>query len=132
MLKSPLMRITSLLGSVEGLRRKLRGLAAMVEDHGAMEHEKANAEALKARLEQQLREAGFACGRLDGQPLSARQTRCADETSEPIGYAGSNATFFGSPRGAVRESLFTMADAAHDAKRQSWLARMRDYDRGLV
>ena len=56
------MRLSSLTGSVEGLRRKLRGVAAMVEDPAATEHEKANAEVLKARLEHQLREAGSPAG----------------------------------------------------------------------
>ena len=47
-----------LIESVEGVRRKLQGVAAVAEDPGATEHEKANAEALKARLEQRLRDAG--------------------------------------------------------------------------
>lgn len=47
-----------LIESIEGVRRKLQGVAAVAEDPGATEHEKANAEALKARLEQRLRDAG--------------------------------------------------------------------------
>jgi len=43
--------------SVEGVRRKLRAIAAMVRDP-ATESERANAEALKRRLEQRLRQAG--------------------------------------------------------------------------
>lgn len=62
MLSSPLMRISSLMGSIEGLRRKLRGVAAVAKDPGATEHERTNAEALKARLEQRLREAGSPAG----------------------------------------------------------------------
>ena len=50
------------LGIVDGLRRKLRAVAAVVEDPAATAHEKANAEALKARLEQRLREAGSPAG----------------------------------------------------------------------
>jgi hypothetical protein len=44
--------------SIEGIRRKLRAVAAVADDPGATEHEKANAEALKARLEQRLRDSG--------------------------------------------------------------------------
>ena len=36
------------------IHRKLRGLAAVFSDPAATEHEKANAERLKARLEEQL------------------------------------------------------------------------------
>lgn len=52
-----MLRTSSLKGSVEGLRRKLRAVGAVVEDPAATEHEKANAEVLKARLQQRLREA---------------------------------------------------------------------------
>ncbi len=45
-------------GSIEAVRRKLRGLKALTRDASATENEKANAEVLKARLEQQLKEAG--------------------------------------------------------------------------
>lgn len=48
--------------SVAALRRKLRGLAAMAEDPGAAAAEKANAAALKQRLEQRLRDAGAPAG----------------------------------------------------------------------
>ena len=50
------------LGTVDGLRRKLRAVAALVEDPAATEPEKANAKALKARLEQRLKEAGSPAG----------------------------------------------------------------------
>ena len=50
------------LATVDGLRRKLRAVTAVVEDPAATEHEKANATALKARLEQRLREAGWPAG----------------------------------------------------------------------
>src|SRR5438309_4795304 len=56
------MRITGLIGSVEAVRRKLRALAAVAEDPGATAHERATAEALKTRLEQQLRKAGAPAG----------------------------------------------------------------------
>jgi hypothetical protein len=56
------MRISGLMGSVEALRRKLRAVTSVVEDRGATEHEKANAAALKARLEQRLKEPGTPAG----------------------------------------------------------------------
>ena len=56
------MRIGAIAGSVEAVRRKLRGVTAVVGDAGATEHEKANAAALKRRLEQRLREAGAPAG----------------------------------------------------------------------
>ena len=56
------MRISGLMGSVEGVRRKLRALTAVIADAGATEHEKANAEALKARLEDRLKETGAPAG----------------------------------------------------------------------
>ena len=56
------MRISGLMGSLEGVRRKLRALAAVAKDPGATDHERANAEALKTRLEQRLREAGAPAG----------------------------------------------------------------------
>ena len=56
------MRVHSPLGSVEDLRRKLRAIAAVVKDSAATRHEKANAEALKARLERRLKEAGSPAG----------------------------------------------------------------------
>ena len=56
------MDISGLIGSVGAIRRKLRALSAVVEDTGATEHERANAAALKARLEQRLREAGSPAG----------------------------------------------------------------------
>jgi hypothetical protein len=54
--------ISSIKGSVESLRRKLRAVAAVVEDPAATEHEKENAKVLKAHLQQRLREAGSPIG----------------------------------------------------------------------
>jgi hypothetical protein len=48
--------------SIEAVRRKLRAVTAVAEDTGATEHERANAEAVKKRLEQQLRDAGVPIG----------------------------------------------------------------------
>jgi hypothetical protein len=56
------MRFGSLRGSVEDFRRKLRAVAAVAEDRAATPHERANARALKARLEQRLRQAGSPAG----------------------------------------------------------------------
>src|SRR6516225_6491864 len=61
-LGSPTMRISGLMGSVEAVRRKLRAVTSVVEDRSATEHEKANAAALKARLEQRLKDAGAPAG----------------------------------------------------------------------
>jgi hypothetical protein len=44
--------------SPESLHRKLRAVSAVLEDPGASANERANAEALKGRLERQLRRAG--------------------------------------------------------------------------
>lgn len=44
--------------SADALHRKLRAVTAVLEDPAATEHERANARALKARLEAQLRQAG--------------------------------------------------------------------------
>ena len=56
------MRIDQLMGSVEGLRRKLRALTALAEDPAATEHEKANARALGQRLQRRLSQAGSPAG----------------------------------------------------------------------
>ena len=56
------MSIGSLIGSVVNVRRKLRAVAAVIADPAATAHEKANAEALKGRLERRLREAGVPAG----------------------------------------------------------------------
>jgi hypothetical protein len=56
------MSIGSLIGSVVNVRRKLRAVAAVIADPAATDHEKANAAALKERLERRLREAGVPAG----------------------------------------------------------------------
>jgi hypothetical protein len=50
------------IGPIEALRRKLRALAAVAGDAGATQHERATAEALKARLLRRLNEAGAPAG----------------------------------------------------------------------
>jgi hypothetical protein len=56
------MRIIGLVGSIASVRRKLRAVAAVIADPAATEHEKRNAQAVKARLERRLREAGAPAG----------------------------------------------------------------------
>src|SRR5271165_2935198 len=56
------MRISGFRNSMESVRRKLRGLSAVAGDPGATEHERANAAALKRRLEQRLKDAGTPAG----------------------------------------------------------------------
>jgi hypothetical protein len=46
----------------EGLRRKLRGLVAVIQDAGATEHERANALRLKAGLKAKLKDEGVPAG----------------------------------------------------------------------
>jgi hypothetical protein len=47
---------------VDAIRRKLRGLGAVVKDAAATEHERANAEALKTVLERKLGQEGVPAG----------------------------------------------------------------------
>ncbi len=56
------MAIGGIIASVMNVRRKLRAVAAVIADPAATSHEKANAEALKGRLERRLREAGVPAG----------------------------------------------------------------------
>jgi hypothetical protein len=56
------MRLVGLVGSVGSVRRKLRAVVAVIADPAATEHERANAQALKTRLERRLREAGAPAG----------------------------------------------------------------------
>jgi len=42
----------------DAIRRKLRAVTAVLKDSAATEHERANAEAVKARLERQLKNGG--------------------------------------------------------------------------
>ena len=50
----PIMPIIESVRTAAAIHRKLRGLAAVFSDQAATEHEKANAERLKPRLEEQL------------------------------------------------------------------------------
>ena len=50
------MPISENARSTEAIHRKLRAIAAVLSDPAATEHERANAETLKMRLEKQLRQ----------------------------------------------------------------------------
>ena len=50
------MPISENARSAKAIHRKLRAIAAVLSDSAATEHERANAEALKIRLEKQLRQ----------------------------------------------------------------------------
>jgi hypothetical protein len=62
MIASAIMRIAGLIEAVESVRRKLRAVSAVIADPAATTYEKANAEALKERLERRLRQAGVPAG----------------------------------------------------------------------
>jgi hypothetical protein len=50
------------MNPVEAIRRKLRGLGAIVKDEAATKHERANAKALKRVLERKLEQQGVPTG----------------------------------------------------------------------
>jgi len=78
-----------LVGSVEALRRKLRAVTAVVEDPGATTSEKANAETLKARLKQRLKEAGAPYGDwADNAYRLGRWGKRLKSSSSPAGPKG--------------------------------------------
>ena len=57
-----MIRAVRLIASAADVRRKLRALTALAENSGATEHERANAAAMKTRLEQRLKDAGQPAG----------------------------------------------------------------------
>jgi hypothetical protein len=57
-----MMRVARLIFTAADVRRKLRAVSALAENAGATEHERANAEALKSRLQRRLNEAGEPAG----------------------------------------------------------------------
>ena len=78
------MQVYGLIGSAIALRRKLRALAAVIEDPGATAPEKANAEALKKRLESRLRASGAPAGDWTDHAFRlGRQVREARESTSP-------------------------------------------------
>jgi hypothetical protein len=79
------MRDNGFIRSVAALRRKVRGLAAVVADPAATVPEKENAAALKKRLEQRLRETGAPAG--DWTDKAFRLGRWAKEIRRPASPA---------------------------------------------
>jgi hypothetical protein len=83
------MHVNRFIGSVGALRRKLRALTSVTEDAGATASEKANAEALKQRLEARLREAGAPAGDWTDSAFRlgrwARETRKSTAPASPKG-----------------------------------------------
>src|SRR5271169_6800014 len=104
------MRINSLIGSVEGFRRKLRGLAAVVEDPAATEHEKANAQAATAP-QHRLKQAGSPAG--DWTDNVFRLGRWIRE----MGKSTSSA----SPKGDGTDNVFRLGKALRRGYK-SWLS----------
>ena len=77
------------LATIDGLRRKLRAVAALVADPAATEHERANARALKARLEQRLREAGSPAGDwTDSVFRLGRRAKVLAKSTSPVSPKG--------------------------------------------
>jgi hypothetical protein len=80
----------------EAIHRKLRGLAAVLKDTAATEHERANAEAIKTRLEKKLVEDGVAKG--DWTEVVFRLGRAAQgvkkATSPPASSSGTSKIAF--------------------------------------
>ena len=50
------------MASIANVRRKLEAVNAVIADPGATEHERANAEAVKGKLERQLKASGAPAG----------------------------------------------------------------------
>jgi hypothetical protein len=103
------MRIGSLAGSLESIRRKLRAIAAVVDDPAATEHEKANAQALEARLLQRLREAGSPAG--DWTDGAFRLGKWAKEIA--------NATAPASPKGDWTDNVHRLGKALRRSYKRS-------------
>jgi hypothetical protein len=95
------MHIGGLIGSIASVRRKLRALTAVIEDPGATEHERANARAVKARLEQRLREAGAPAG--DWTDTAFRFGRWAKALTTSVSPA--------SPKGDWTDNAFRLGKA---------------------
>jgi len=93
------MHIVGLIGSIASIRRKLRAVAAIIADPAATEHEKANAQALRARLERRLREAGAPAGDWTDNAFRlgkwAKELRQAASPASPKGDWTDNAHLMG-------------------------------------
>lgn len=110
-LNCEIMRTRLLAGSVESIRRKLRALAAIVDDFASTDHEKANAQALEARLLQRLREAGSPAG--DWTDRAFRLGRRAQEMRK--------ATAPALPKGDWTDNAFRLGKAVRRGYKK-WLS----------
>jgi hypothetical protein len=106
------MRIGALIGSVGDLRRKLKAVSAVIADQGATEHERANAAALKARLEARLRKAGVPAG--DWTDSAFRLGRWAKELTDSSSPA--------SPKGDWTDNAHRVGKALRQGYKR-WLSR---------
>jgi hypothetical protein len=95
------MRLTKLIFSAADVRRKLRAVSALAQHAGATEHERANAEALKSRLQQRLKEAGEPAG--DWTDNAFRLGRQVKELAK--------GTSPGSPKGDWTDNAFRLGKA---------------------
>jgi hypothetical protein len=88
--------LESAMKRVEAIHRKLRSLGAVLKDTAATEHERANAEAIKTRLEKKLVEDGVPKG--DWTDVVFRLGRAAQEikkaTSPPASSSGTSKIAF--------------------------------------
>jgi hypothetical protein len=105
------MRIRELLRPIEGVRRKLRALAAVLADPAATDHERANADALKRRLEARLRRAGVPEG--DWTATAFRLGRAVKDMK--------NATSPASPEGDWTDDAFRLGRALRRGYKK-WLS----------
>ena len=105
------MHIVGLIGSIASIRRKLRAVAAIIADPAATEHEKANAQALRARLERRLREAGAPAG--DWTDSAFRLGRWAKELTQASSPA--------SPKGDWTDNAHRLGKALRQGYKR-WLS----------
>ena len=95
------MRAGRLIGSVADIRRKLRAVVALAENAGATEHERATAEALKARLQKRLRDVGEPAGDWTDKAFRlGRRVKEVTKTTSP-----------GSPNGDWTDNAFRLGKA---------------------
>jgi hypothetical protein len=107
---APIMRASRLIGSVADIRRKLRAVAALAANAGATEHERAAAAALKARLQQRLKDAGEPAGDwTDNAFRLGRRLRKATKAASP-----------GSPKGDWTDNAFRLGKALRRGSKK-WL-----------
>jgi hypothetical protein len=105
------MRIRELVWPIEGVRRKLRAVAAVLADPAATDRERANAEALKGRLEARLRQAGVPEG--DWTDSAFRLGRAVKDMK--------NATSPASPEGDWTDDAFRLGRALRRGYKK-WLS----------